>query len=203
MGGDDVVAPALLVEANERAGRLGVVVGHAHGDCGAHAREAVDEDPEERAVAESRKRCNVDAVEESPGLCGGEHRSLAGLDDVLGSAHGARGVEVQHLADDEPVEEHAKGREVLFDTRGGQGAGELLDVGRDHHGLHLIEYQTALFAPGGEAPDGGEVGEPGIGVSDMGGEELPEAALGAGRRGRRAPAWRRTPVSRGRRRDHP
>ena len=47
-------------------------------------------------------------------------------------------------------------------------------------GFDLVEGKAALFAPGGEAPDGGEVGEPGVGVSDMGGEELPEAALGAG-----------------------
>ena len=41
MGGDDVVAPALLVEAEERARALGVVVGDAKRDRGTHAREAV------------------------------------------------------------------------------------------------------------------------------------------------------------------
>ena len=125
------------------------------------------------------------------GLGGAEHRGLAGLDDVLGSPDGARGIEGQDLADDEPVKEHAKGRQMLLDARGGEHSGELFDVSRDHHGLDLVERETAAVAPGGEAPGGGEVGEPGIGVSDVGGEELPEAALGLGAggeecRGRRA-----------------
>ena len=53
VGGDDVVAPALLVEAEERARALGVVVGDAKRDRGAHAREAVDEHAEEGAVAKA------------------------------------------------------------------------------------------------------------------------------------------------------
>ena len=159
---------------------MGVVVGHAHGDRGRDPREAVDEHPEERAVAQARERRDVDAVEQGPGLRGGEHRGLAGLDDVLGSAHRARGVEGEDLADDEPVEEHAQRRQVLLDARGGERSGELLDVGGDHHGLDLVEGEAPLLAPGGEAPRGGEVGKPGVGVSDMGGEELPESALGVG-----------------------
>ena len=69
---------------------------------------------------------------------------------------------------------------MLLDAWGGERSGELLDVGGDHHGLDLVEDEAPLLAPGGEASRGGEVGEPGVGVSDMGGEELPETALGVG-----------------------
>ena len=98
---------------------------------------------------------------------------------MLGAADRARGVERQDLADDEPVEEHPQCGEVLLDARRRERAGELLDVGRDHHGLDLVEGEASTFAPFGEAAHGREVGEARVGVSDVGGEELPEAALGA------------------------
>ena len=179
VGGDDVVPPALLVEAEERAWALGVVVGDAKRDRGAHAREAVDEHAEEGAVAKADNRGDVDAVEKRPGLLRGEHWGLAGLDDVLRAAHRARGVEGHDLADDEPVEEHSERREVLLDARRRECPGELLDVGRDHHGLDLVEREASALAPLGEAPDRRKVREARVGVSDVGGEELPEAALGA------------------------
>ena len=68
--------------------------------------------------AKAHQRCDVDPVEEGPGLLGGEDRGLAGLDDVLWSTDGTRGVEGQDLADDEPVEEHPQRHEVLLDGRG-------------------------------------------------------------------------------------
>ena len=83
-------------------------------------REAVDQHSEERTVAQAREHRDVDAAEQCPGLGGGEHRGLAGLDDVLGFPDRARGVEGQDLADDEPVEEHATRRQVLLDARGGE-----------------------------------------------------------------------------------
>ena len=101
------------------------------------------------------------------------------LTTCFGTADRARGVERQDLADDEPVEEHPERREVLLDGRRRERSGELLDVGRDHHGLDLVESDAAAFAPFGEAAHGREVGEAGVGVPDVGGEELPEAALGA------------------------
>ena len=118
-------------------------------------------------------------VDERPRLLRGEHRGLAGLDDVLRAADRARGVERQHLADDEPVEEHPERREVLLHARRRERAGELLDVGRDHHGLDLVEREASALAPLGEAAHGREVGEARVGIPDVGGEELPEAPLGA------------------------
>ena len=110
---------------------------------------------------------------------------------MLRSAHRARGVERQDLADDEPVKQHPKGCEVLLDGRRREHGGELLDVGRDHHGLDFVEAEASALAPLGEAAHGREVREARVGVSDVGGEELPEAPLrarggGEERRGRRA-----------------
>ena len=83
------------------------------------------------------------------------------------------------MADDEPVEEHPERREVLLDGRRRARPGELLDVGRDHHRLDLVEREAPALAPPGEPAHGREVGEAGVPVPDVGGEELPEAPLGA------------------------
>ena len=107
---------------------------------------------------------------------------------MLGAPDRARGVEGQDLADDEPVEEHPERREMLLDARGRERPGKLLDVGRDHHRLDLVEGEAPVLTPLSEAPDGCEVGEAGVRVPDVGGEELPEAPLRRARKGRRAPA---------------
>ena len=60
---------------------------------------------------------------------------------------------------------------------GGKRGRELLDVGRDHHRLHLVEGNAPALAPLGEPAHGREVGEAGVPVPDVGGEELPEAPL--------------------------
>ena len=98
---------------------------------------------------------------------------------MLGASDRARGVEGQDLADDEPVEEHPERREVLLDARRRERGRELLDVGRDDHRLDLVESEASALAPLGEASDGREVREAGVPVPDVGGEELPEAPLGA------------------------
>ena len=112
-------------------------------------------------------------------LLGGEDRCLAGLDDVLWSPNRARGVEREDLADDEPVEEHPKRREVLLDGRRRERPGEPLDVGCDHHRLDLVQREASVLAPLGEASHCREVGEARVSVPDVGSEELPEAPLGA------------------------
>ena len=102
---------------------------------------------------------------------------------MLRSPDRVRGVEGEDLVDDEPVEDHPQRREVLLDGRRRARLGELLDVGRDHHRLDLVEGEASEFAPLCESADGREVGDTGVGILDVGGEELPEAALGALGRG--------------------
>jgi len=85
------------------------------------------------------------------GFLRGEDRGLPGLGDVPWAPDGARGVEGQDLADDEPVEEHPKGREVLLDGRRRARPGELLDVGRNHHRLDLVEGEAYYTQGGGHS----------------------------------------------------
>jgi hypothetical protein len=54
----------------------------------------------------------------------------------------------------------------------------LLDVGGHHHRLDLSESPPALLTPGEELSDGLRVGEPGVRVSDVNGEELQKARAG-------------------------
>ena len=83
---------------------------------------------------------------------------------------------------------------MLLDGRGRERAGELLDVGRDHRGLDLVE--ASVLAPPGESADGREVGEAHVLAPDVGGEELPEAPLSAFG-GRKERERRRVACSRG------
>ena len=84
------------------------------------------------------------------------------------------------LADDESVEEQAQRRQVLLDAQGGERAGELPDVSRDHHGLELFDAVAAALAPSGEAPGGSQIRKARVAVWDLSGEKLPEGPFGVG-----------------------
>ena len=45
----------------------------------------------------------------------------------------------------------------------------------------MVQREAAALAPSGKAPGGRQVRKARVGVPDMGGEKLPEAALGVGR----------------------
>ena len=91
----------------------------------------------------------------------------------------ARGVGGHDLADDKPVEEHADGGELEFDGRCRDPLLQLLDIGRDVHGLHVAKMgDTVSFAPGGEFSGRLAVGFPGVRVSDVDSKKLPEALGG-------------------------
>ena len=69
----------------------------------------------------------------------------------LGPAHDGGGVAADHLADHEPVEQHADRGEVLLDRGLRVGFAELLDVGGDVHRLEAAELaQAPLLAPAEE-----------------------------------------------------
>ena len=166
---------ALFVEAQPPALSLLVVVLDVHADHGAHAGEGVDHGGEQSPVAEPRGFFEVNRVEQGSGLAGGKHRCFALLDDMLGSTHGSGRIGRQDLAHDQVVEQGPDGREVLLD--GGQGIAvlHLVDIGSHGKGRDGPEGQVAGLAPREEA--GGRVGEAGIGVRDLGGEELDQAPL--------------------------
>jgi hypothetical protein len=70
--------------------------------------------PMRARIAKANHARGVDALEELAGLIGDEHRRLAALHDMLGPAHRMRRVRPDHLAGDQPIEEHAHGRQVLL-----------------------------------------------------------------------------------------
>jgi len=85
----------------------------------------------------------------------------------------------QDLADNQIVEEHPQCREVLLDRSGGELCRELLDVGGDEEGLELAERKASRLTPAEKPSDGPGVGAPGVGVADLGGEELDKSPPGA------------------------
>ena len=121
----------------------------------------------------------VDALDQAARLLLGQHRRLAAAHDVLRSAHRMRRIDRQHLADDEPVEQHAHRGEVLLDGRLGGGVLQRLDIGRDMQRLDIDELgDAALFEPGEERACGPVIGHAGVLVADRRGEEFEKAARG-------------------------
>jgi hypothetical protein len=110
---------------------------------------------------------------------------------VLGAAHGVGRVQRHDLADDEPIEEHADGGQVLLHGRLGMGAAELLDVAGDVDRLDPLQVREAfVLAPGRELRDGDVIGFAGIPVADVDGEKFPEAlAVGFGAQIERLKLW--------------
>jgi len=106
----------------------------------------------------------------------GEHRSLAPAHDVLGSAHRVGRVHGQHLADDQPIEQHADGGEVLLDRRLGRRLLQHLDIGGDVHGLDIGQLTDAvLLDPAEEVAHGPVISDAGVLVADLGCKEFEEA----------------------------
>ena len=95
------------------------------------------------------------------------------------AAHRMRRIDREHLADDQPVEQHAHGGEVLLDGRLGGGFLQRLDIGRDMQRLDIDQLgDAALFEPGEERAARPVIGHAGVLVADRGGEEFEEAARG-------------------------
>ena len=91
-----------------------------------------------------------------------------------------------NLADDEPVEQHADGGEVLFDRRLLEILPKTLDIGRDVQRLDVGDLADLVMLAPAEEPNAGPIiGHAGVFVADGGGEEFEEAAAGlvAGRGG--------------------
>ena len=128
VGRDVVPRAALLVEPEPPLALLPEVVLPPHRADRAHPREAVEHHRDERPVAQAGERARVDRLEEPARLGRREHRRRARRHHVRRPPDGRRRVHRENLADDEPVAEHADGRQVLLD--GGRRPGVGPDVGR-------------------------------------------------------------------------
>jgi len=128
-----VVPAALLVQPQPPAPAHRVVVLHPQRQGGADAGEAVEQRADQRPVAQAHQTVGRDGGEQRPGLLARRHAGLAGGRDVLRPAHRRGRVVRHHLADHQPVEQHADRRQVLLDARRRPPAAEQLDVGRHVH----------------------------------------------------------------------
>ena len=62
---------------------------------------------------------------------------------------------------------------MLLDGRGRGGV--LFYVGRNHHGIELVQFQVLCFAPGGRTAGGLAASVAGVPVADVRGEEFQKA----------------------------
>ena len=98
------------------------------------------------------------------------------LDDVLGPADNRGRIAANHLANNQPIIEHPDRRQVLLDAWRRACLTEILDVAGDMHRLDGIKTpQPSLLAPAEEFRHRPGIGSPGIGIADIGGEELDKA----------------------------
>lgn len=98
---------------------LGIVVLDLQTHDRAHAGEGKSHDGDEGAIAQTDDGGSVHAVEQLAGLDRRDHRRSPLADGVTRTPDGVRRVGGDHLAGDQPVEEHADAGQVLFDGRGG------------------------------------------------------------------------------------
>jgi len=86
---------------------------------------------------------------------------------VLGAADDVGRIGGDHLAGDQPVEQHPDRGQVLLDRWFGHAALELLDIGGHVQRLEIVQAaELVVFAPGEEVPDGAVVGHVGVLVAD-------------------------------------
>ncbi len=211
-----VVADAGLVEIGGEVGLKVVVAGHGmrlaaflpqphpkaavlrehvldlHAERSADAREAVDHEGNQRPVAQSRRRRDVDGIEQRPRLGRLQHRRLAGACGMRRAAHRSRGIDGHHLARHQPVEQVADRGQAQLDGRRRKFARLPLDPGRHMQRLHRRDRRHAmLVAPGQEVGHSAAVGPPRVRVADGGREEFQEAPRGlvAGHGDQRRQGW--------------
>ena len=82
------------------------------------------------------------------------------------------GIHGHHLPDDQVVELHLDGRQVLLHVGPGDLRAQLLDISGDQEWGSLAEFDGSFVAPTGKLRYCSGVGCPGIGVADIGGEEF-------------------------------
>jgi hypothetical protein len=133
-----VALAALLMQAHPPALAVGVIILDAHGDDCADAREGEGHHRDQRAIPQADESRHVARVEQLARLFAGQHRGLAGLDDVLQPAHGMGWIGRDDLARHQPVEQHADRGEVLLDGRLLEAFPEATNIGPSCVALRII-----------------------------------------------------------------
>jgi hypothetical protein len=146
VAGHLVALAAFLVQANPKPAALHIDVLDLHRERRAEAREGIDHEADQGVVAKADRRCHVDAVKQLPCLGRIEHRRLAALHTVRGTADRSSRVHRHDLARHKPIEQMPDRGEALLDGRRGALTAELLDVGRDVQRLHVGDRATPALA---------------------------------------------------------
>ena len=203
MTGHVMLLAALLVQAHPVALSLHEIVRDRHLRDGADAGEAVGHEADQGTVAQADEvgACprhavfldcfsNRDAVEEHAGLVGRQDGRLALFYDVFWAAHGMGRINLNNVADDQPVEQHPERGEMLLDRWRRQFGLQILYESGDVKRLHAGKLvDVFLAAPGGEAPRRVKVCPARVIVVDLRREEFEHALCGfrRGRKERRGP----------------
>ena len=130
-----VVLAALLVQPEPPALALGEVVLNPHRKRRADAREAVDQDADERPIAKADQAVCRDALKQLMRFLRREDRRAAAVDDVARAPHHRCRVGADDLADHQPVKQHAHRRQMLLHAGRCVRRPQLLDVGSHMHRL--------------------------------------------------------------------
>lgn len=170
-----VALAAFLVQPDPPSLSVLVIILDTHVNHRRDACERVAHEPEECAITETDDCIRLDGIQKLPRLVRFQDRRLSALHDVFWSANGARRIHRDYLAGDEPVEEHADGREVLFHGRSGTLTLKLLYIGSNHHRVELIEHcDPVTVAPSEELSNRLSVSRSGVFVSNRRREEFEE-----------------------------
>jgi hypothetical protein len=194
--GNVMLLAALLVQADPSTSPLHKIIADLHLQNRADAGEAVSHGADQRPVAQAHEvgviRCDTvfggrphdrDAVEQRAGFVCGDDRGFALFHDIFRSAHGVGRIDVDDMARNEPVEQHAERRQVLLDGRRRNFGLQILDESGDMERLDAGKIiEIFLRAPGGETPGGVHIGPAGMIVVDLAGEDSRTrfAAFGVG-----------------------
>ena len=147
----------------------------------ADAGRRVDEDRQHGAVPEAHRVRDIDRLEERAGLLDADLRRLAFDHGVALGLDGRRRVDDAGVAVDQPVEEPPKRRQVELLGRDAHGPGP--GGSRRRRRGRSAAAEAAALDLGEELLDGVQVVLAGVGVGELGLEELLPGELGGPTRG--------------------
>ena len=180
VGGQLVELAAFLVQPDPPAPPVWVEILYPHGDGGADAGEAVDQQADKRPVAQPDHARDINALQQQPRISAIQHRRLAPLHHMARPAHGGSRINRQHLADHQPVAEHADGGQAQFHGRGRVRAAQKLHIGRHMQGLDVFKtIDATVVEKGAELRRCPPIGPARVRVADGDREKLPEPPLRA------------------------
>jgi hypothetical protein len=103
VGGHLVLLAAFLMQADPPALALGVVVLDVHMESSGDTSERVDQERDQRAIAQADDRARIDALQQLPCFVAIQNGRRAFLDHMLWTAHGGGRILADDLADDQPA----------------------------------------------------------------------------------------------------